>query len=94
MTKLVLLTVKLNKYIVQLNKDFVVTQLVTEIWCVKIGTLILNPVITCKCLVNGCFQDGFEAVIPAYARIITRGAVTDLRTDISSLELFAVSSVL
>ena len=42
-------------------------------------------------LVNECLQDGLEAVIPAYARIITRGVVTDLRTDISSLELFAVS---
>jgi len=41
--------------------------------------------------VNECLQDGLEAVIPAYARIITRGVVTDLRTDISSLELFAVS---
>lgn len=31
--------------------------------------------------------------IPAYARIITRGAVTEIRADISSLELFAATNV-
>lgn len=36
---------------------------------------------------------GMEAVLPAYARIITRGAVTDLRADISSLELFTATNV-
>ncbi|XP_071082251.1 uncharacterized protein [Haliotis cracherodii] len=31
--------------------------------------------------------------IPAYARIVTRGAVADVRTDMSSLELFAGTNV-
>ena len=39
------------------------------------------------------FQEGLEAVMPAYARIITRGTVTDIRSDISSLELFTVSAL-
>ncbi|GFR87258.1 hypothetical protein ElyMa_006071600 [Elysia marginata] len=34
-----------------------------------------------------------EGKMPAYARIITRGYVTDIRTDISSLELFMAASV-
>ncbi|KAK3704247.1 hypothetical protein RRG08_062394 [Elysia crispata] len=34
-----------------------------------------------------------EGRIPAYARIITRGYVTDIRTDMSSLELFMAASV-
>ncbi|KAK7101917.1 hypothetical protein V1264_020225 [Littorina saxatilis] len=37
--------------------------------------------------------DGLEALIPAYARIITRGVVTDVRADMSSLELFAATNV-
>lgn len=37
--------------------------------------------------------EGTEGKIPAYARIITRGAVTELRADISSLELFAATNV-
>ncbi|KAK7493952.1 hypothetical protein BaRGS_00014834, partial [Batillaria attramentaria] len=34
-----------------------------------------------------------EGRIPAYARIITRGAVTEIRADMSSLELFAATNV-
>ncbi|CAG5122339.1 unnamed protein product [Candidula unifasciata] len=34
-----------------------------------------------------------EGSLPAYARVITRGYVTDLRTDISSLELFMATNV-
>ena len=31
--------------------------------------------------------------LPVYMRIVTRGAVADVRSDISSLELFAVSTI-
>ena len=31
--------------------------------------------------------------LPVYMRIVTRGAVADIRSDISSLELFAVSTI-
>ncbi|BFZ10915.1 hypothetical protein BsWGS_13954 [Bradybaena similaris] len=37
--------------------------------------------------------DVAEGSLPAYARTITRGYVTDLRTDISSLELFSATNV-
>ncbi|XP_076469489.1 uncharacterized protein LOC143299880 [Babylonia areolata] len=37
--------------------------------------------------------EGEEAVIPAYARVITRGVVTDIRADMSSLELFTATNV-
>ena len=32
-----------------------------------------------------------EGQLPAYVRAITRGAVEEIRSDISSLELFTVS---
>ncbi|PVD24836.1 hypothetical protein C0Q70_15322 [Pomacea canaliculata] len=38
-------------------------------------------------------MDDKKAQIPAYARIITRGAVTEIRADISSLELFTATNV-
>ncbi|KAL8611267.1 hypothetical protein ACOMHN_013698 [Nucella lapillus] len=37
--------------------------------------------------------EGLEGVIPAYARVITRGVVTDIRADMSSLELFTATNV-
>ncbi|XP_067683776.1 uncharacterized protein [Haliotis asinina] len=37
--------------------------------------------------------DSHAGVIPAHARIVTRGAVAEIRTDMSSLELFAGTNV-
>ncbi|XP_005095740.1 uncharacterized protein LOC101853305 [Aplysia californica] len=37
--------------------------------------------------------DTSKGRLPAYARVITRGAVTEIRTDISSFELFLASNV-
>ena len=37
-------------------------------------------------------QNEVKGKIPAYARIITRGYVTDIRADMSSFELFMVNN--
>ena len=43
--------------------------------------------------VRCCGQDAdARGAVPAFARIIPRGTVSDIRSDVSSLELFAVSA--